>query len=256
MATVYAQINHQNERDLLLMESIAIPLSLIVLVWVFGGLLAAALPMAVGLLAIAGSMAVLRAITFITDVSIFALNLSTALGLALAIDYTLLIVSRYRDELAEGSEPDEALIRTMTTSGRTVLFSAVTVALSMSATALFLMSQWLGGRHRHGDRPDPRVVCQGRVSVRRPDRPALHAVRQYRLHVQHRALRRQSAVLKRHDFCSARHHASGHRWSGTVLRKPVPTSEQSSNWGTDGECCKVLNFRCFDFVREFLQIWS
>src|ERR1700756_4326380 len=139
MAMVYAQINHQNERDLLLMESIAIPVSLIVLVWVFGGLLAAAVPMAVGLLAIAGSMAVLRVITFSTDVSIFALNLSTALGLALAIDYTLLIVSRYRDELAEGSDRREALIRTMTTSGRTVLFSAVTVALSMSATALFPM---------------------------------------------------------------------------------------------------------------------
>jgi RND superfamily putative drug exporter len=72
-------------------------------------------------------------------VSIFALNLSTALGLALAIDYTLLIVSRYRDELAEGSDRNEALIRTMATSGRTVLFSAVTVALSMSATVAFPM---------------------------------------------------------------------------------------------------------------------
>ena len=80
------------------------PLSFLVLVWVFGGLLAAALPMAVGVLAILGSMAVLRAITFFTDVSIFALNLTTAMGLALAIDYTLLIVSRYRDELAEGAD--------------------------------------------------------------------------------------------------------------------------------------------------------
>ena len=139
MAMVYAQINHQNERDLLLMESIAIPLSLLVLVWVFGGLLAAALPMAVGLLTIAGSMAVLRAITFSTDVSIFALNLSTAMGLALAIDYTLLIVSRYRDELAAGAGREEALIRTMATAGRTVLFSAITVALSMAVMALFPM---------------------------------------------------------------------------------------------------------------------
>ena len=68
--------------------------------------------------------------------SIFALNLSTALGLALAIDYTLLIISRYRDELAEGIGREEALIRTMATAGRTVLFSAVTVALSMSAMVL------------------------------------------------------------------------------------------------------------------------
>jgi RND superfamily putative drug exporter len=111
----------------------------VVLIWVFGGLLTAALPMALGALAVVGSMAVLRLVTFATEVSIFALNLSTALSLALAIDYTLLIVSRYRDELAEGSDRDEALIRTMATSGRTVLFSAVTVALSMSATALFPM---------------------------------------------------------------------------------------------------------------------
>ena len=84
-------------------------------------------------------MSVLRLITFTTDVSIFALNLSTAMGLALAIDYTLLIISRYRDELAEGSDRDEALIRTMATAGRTVLFSAMTVALSMSAMVLFPM---------------------------------------------------------------------------------------------------------------------
>jgi RND superfamily putative drug exporter len=138
-AMEYAQINTQNQDDLLVMEIIALPLSFLVLVWVFGGLLAAALPMALGALAVVGSMTVLRLVTYATDVSIFALNLSTALGLALAVDYTLLIVSRYRDELAEGSDRNEALIKTMATSGRTVLFSAVTVALSMSATALFPM---------------------------------------------------------------------------------------------------------------------
>jgi putative drug exporter of the RND superfamily len=138
-AMEYAQINKQNQEDLLLMEMIAIPLSFLVLIWVFGGLLTAALPMSLGALAVVGSMSVLRLVTYTTEVSIFALNLSTALGLALAIDYTLLIVSRYRDELAEGGDRDQALIRTMVTSGRTVLFSAVTVALSMSATALFPM---------------------------------------------------------------------------------------------------------------------
>ena len=136
---VNAQINSQLQRDLLLMESIAIPLSFLVLVWVFGGLLAAALPVAVGLMAILGSMAVLRFITFSTDVSNLAPNLSTAMGLALAIDYTLLIISRYRDELAEGGGPNTALIRTMTTAGRTVLVSATTVALSMAALILFPM---------------------------------------------------------------------------------------------------------------------
>ncbi len=139
VAMTYVQINAQSEKDLLMMEAIAIPLSFIVLVWVFGGLTAAALPLAVGGFAILGSMAVLRATTYITDVSIFAMNLTIAMGLALAIDYTLLIISRYRDELAEGADRDQALIRTMTTAGRTVLFSALTVALSMAAMVLFPM---------------------------------------------------------------------------------------------------------------------
>lgn len=139
VAMLYAQVNQQSEHDLLLMESIAIPVSFLVLVWVFGGLLAAALPIAVGLIAIVGSMSVLRLITAATEVSVYALNLSTALGLALAIDYTLLIVSRYRDELAVGTAPDQALVRTMTTAGRTVLFSATTVALSMAVMVLFPM---------------------------------------------------------------------------------------------------------------------
>lgn len=138
-AMIYVQINGQSEKDLLMMESIAIPLSFLVLVWVFGGLLAAALPLAVGGFAILGSLAVLRGFTMVTDVSIFALNLTVAMGLALAIDYTLLIVSRYRDELADGADPDRALVRTMVTAGRTVLFSAMTVALSMVAMVLFPM---------------------------------------------------------------------------------------------------------------------
>ncbi|MGV0745402.1 MMPL family transporter [Mycolicibacterium sp. XJ870] len=135
----YVQINGQSEKDLLMMESIAIPLSFLVLVWVFGGLLAAALPLAVGGFAILGSLAVLRLFTMVTDVSIFALNLTVAMGLALAIDYTLLIISRYRDELAEGADAETALVRTMVTAGRTVLFSAMTVALSMAAMVLFPM---------------------------------------------------------------------------------------------------------------------
>jgi len=139
VAMTYVQINNQSEKDLLMMESIAIPLSFVVLVWVFGGLLAAALPLVVGAVAILGSMAVLRAVTMVTDVSIFALNLSIAMGLALAIDYTLLIISRFRDECADGTDRERALVRTMVTAGRTVLFSALTVALSMVAMVLFPM---------------------------------------------------------------------------------------------------------------------
>lgn len=138
-AMIYKQINQQTMRDLIRMESIAIPLTFLVLVWVFGGLIAAALPLLVGLMAILGAMSVLRLFTFFTEVSIFALNITTALGLALAIDYTLLILSRYRDETAGGADPHTALVRTMCTAGRTVLFSAVTVALSLSALLLFPM---------------------------------------------------------------------------------------------------------------------
>ena len=138
-AMTRVQVNSQSEKDLLLMESIAMPLSFVVLVWVFGGVMAAALPLAVGGFAILGSLAVLRAITYATDVSIYALNLTVAMSLALAIDYTLLIVSRFRDELADGADRNQALIRTMATAGRTVLFSAMTVALSMMALMLFPM---------------------------------------------------------------------------------------------------------------------
>lgn len=139
IAMVNTQITEQSQRDLLVMESIAIPFSFLVLVWVFGGLLTAALPVVVGVMAILGSLAVLRLITFATDVSVFALNLCMAMGLALAIDYTLLMVSRYRDELADGASAEDALVQTMVTAGRTVVFSATTVALPMSTLVLFPM---------------------------------------------------------------------------------------------------------------------
>ncbi|OSC42511.1 MMPL family transporter [Mycobacterium decipiens] len=138
-AMIYAQVNDRTELDLLRMELIAIPLSFVVLVWAFGGLIAAVVPIGVGVLAILGSLSVLRLITYATDVSIYALNLTMAMGLALAIDYTLLIISRYREELAAGSTGDDAIARTILTAGRTVGFSAFTVALSMAALTLFPM---------------------------------------------------------------------------------------------------------------------
>jgi len=139
-AMVNLQITEQSKRDLLLLEAIVVPLSFLVLIWVFGGLFAAALPVFVGVMAILGSLAVLRAVTFVTDVSIFALNLTTAMGLALAIDYTLLMISRYRDELADGRNREEAVVTMMVTAGRTVLFSAVIVALSMAVMVIFPMN--------------------------------------------------------------------------------------------------------------------
>jgi RND superfamily putative drug exporter len=136
-ALTYSEAQEQTERDLVLMESIAIPVSFLALVWVFGGVFGAALPLTIGVFAILGSLAVLRFVTLFTDVSVFALNLTVAMGLALAVDYSLLIVSRYRDEIADGATPDQALVRSISTAGRTVVFSALTVALSMSAMVLF-----------------------------------------------------------------------------------------------------------------------
>ena len=136
-AMVYLQITRQTLRDVLIMESIAVPLSLLVLVWAFGGLAAAVLPIVVACVSIVASIAVLRAIALWTDVSIFALNLTTALGLALAIDYTLLILSRFRDEVAGGADRDRALRTTMTTAGRTMSYSGLVVTLSMAAMVLF-----------------------------------------------------------------------------------------------------------------------
>lgn len=137
LASAYHQVNLATTHDLKIAEAIAVPLTVIALVWVFGSLVAALLPLAVGLSSIIGTMAILRALAAITPVSVYALNMTTALGLALAIDYSLFVVSRYREELRGGSAPEAAVRRTMQTAGRTVLFSALTVGLSLAAMLVF-----------------------------------------------------------------------------------------------------------------------
>ncbi|MFH8841174.1 MMPL family transporter [Streptomyces sp. NPDC017868] len=125
------------QEDLLRAELIALPLTLILLVVVFGSAVAALLPLGVGIVAILGTNAVLRGITEFTDVSVFAQNLTTALGLGLAIDYALFVVRRYREELAAGADTYTAVRATLRTAGRTVLFSALTVAVSLAAMLVF-----------------------------------------------------------------------------------------------------------------------
>lgn len=137
IAAVYHDVTEQITHDLAVAEAVAVPLSLIVLILVFGSLIAASLPVMVGLFAIAATLAILRVVTLFTDVSIYALNMTTAMGLALAIDYSLFIVSRYREELAAGLEPVAATTRAVQTAGRTVLYSAVTVALSLAVLSVF-----------------------------------------------------------------------------------------------------------------------
>ncbi|MEV6164657.1 MMPL family transporter [Streptomyces sp. NPDC052052] len=125
------------QEDLLRAELIALPVTLVLLIMVFGSAVAALLPLGVGIVAILGTNAVLRGITEFTDVSVFALNLTTALGLGLAIDYALFIVRRFREELAAGAAPRSAVGATLRTAGRTVLFSALTVAVSLAAMLVF-----------------------------------------------------------------------------------------------------------------------
>ncbi|MFB8140599.1 MMPL family transporter [Streptomyces parvus] len=125
------------QEDLLRAELIALPVTLVLLVMVFGSAVAAMLPLAVGIVAILGTNAVLRGLTEFTDVSVFAMNLTTALGLGLAIDYALFIVRRFREELATGADTRAAVGTTLRTAGRTVLFSALTVAVSLSAMLVF-----------------------------------------------------------------------------------------------------------------------
>ena len=137
-ATVHT-VNQLTTSDLAKSEAIAIPITVIVLIWVFGSFIASLLPLVVGISSIIGTMALLRGLGRLTDVSIYALNMTTAMGLALAIDYSLFIISRYREEIRRGVEPDEAIRTTMRTAGRTVLFSALTVGLSLSAMLVFPM---------------------------------------------------------------------------------------------------------------------
>ncbi|MFI5746739.1 MMPL family transporter [Streptomyces sp. NPDC051644] len=125
------------QEDLLRAEMIALPVTLVLLVMVFGSAIAALLPLGVGIVAILGTNAALRGITEFTDVSVFAQNLTTALGLGLAIDYALFIVRRFREELAAGADTRAAVGATLRTAGRTVLFSALTVAVSLAAMLVF-----------------------------------------------------------------------------------------------------------------------
>ena len=132
-----ADLATQIGRDLGLAEGIAVPIILLLLVFAFRTVVAALLPLAVGVIAIFGTFALLYVLGSTTDVSIYAVNLTTALGLGLAVDYALLMVSRFREELAGGLDVPDAVVRTMRTAGRTIVFSAATVAAALAVLMVF-----------------------------------------------------------------------------------------------------------------------
>ncbi|WP_433709863.1 MMPL family transporter [Nocardia sp. CA-084685] len=137
----YAMLLHetvqQSEKDAVLGESIAFPITLIALLFVFGGLVAASLPLVIAAVTVMITMGALWLITLFADLAATATNVATLLGLGLAIDYSLLIISRYRDELAAGAATAPAVAATMRSAGRTVAFSAVTVAVALSGLLFF-----------------------------------------------------------------------------------------------------------------------
>jgi trehalose monomycolate/heme transporter len=142
-------IEDQVAHDIMTAELLAMPILLVLLVIIFGSLVAASTPLLVGSLAILGAFTVVRVITMFTEVSIFSINIITILGLGLAIDYALFMVSRFREELDKGQPVPDAVSRTMATAGRTVAVSGIIVMLALSGLLIFpqllLHSMGFGG---------------------------------------------------------------------------------------------------------------
>jgi uncharacterized membrane protein YdfJ with MMPL/SSD domain len=135
---VYTDVNKETKKDLAKAELVSMPFVLLLSLIIFRSLTAALMPVLVGLVAVVGARAVIAFINSLVEVSIFAPNIITLIGLGLAIDYALFVVSRFREEIAK--TPDDtrgALVTTMATAGRTVTFSALTVAASMSSLLVF-----------------------------------------------------------------------------------------------------------------------
>jgi uncharacterized membrane protein YdfJ with MMPL/SSD domain len=148
-AVAQEQVNSQVEEDLKKAEMLAFPLLFLLSLLFFRSLIASVLPLMIGGLAIVGTFLILRIASEFGSISIFALNLTTALGLGLAIDYSLFIVSRYREEIAKSGPGLEAMRRVLATAGRTVFFSSLTVAAALASLLVFpqrfLYSMGLGG---------------------------------------------------------------------------------------------------------------
>ena len=130
-------ITEKISKDLTISEAISIPLTFILLAFVFGAMVASAMPLIVGVAAILGAFFILFLFTLFTDVSIYALNLTTGMGLGLGIDYALLIVNRFREELHHGKSVEDSVVNTMATAGKTVFYSGLTVLVTLLSLTFF-----------------------------------------------------------------------------------------------------------------------
>ena len=151
---VFNDVNHTVSKDIARAEGLSMPIVFILCLLIFGSVVSALMPTLVGSVAVFGAFAIVRLMTMATDVSIFSINVITLLGMGLAIDYSLFVVSRFREELARQPGTDRehvnaAVSATMATAGRTVLFSGLIVAASLSSLLIFpqnfLRSMGFGG---------------------------------------------------------------------------------------------------------------
>jgi putative drug exporter of the RND superfamily len=212
--TVYASgagvithsINSKISKDLALAEAISIPLTFILLVFVFGALVASAMPLVVGISAILGAFFIIFLLTLFTSVSIYALNLITGLGLGLGIDYALLIVNRFREELHEGKSVEESVAITVSTAGKTVFYSGLTVFVTMLSLTLFPLS-FLKSFGYAGTSVVALAVAGALIPL-----PAILAMLGHKVD---KGVVRKSAITPKADG----------RWAATarlVMRRPIP----------------------------------
>jgi uncharacterized membrane protein YdfJ with MMPL/SSD domain len=219
-AVAQEQVNKQVEKDLQRAEMLAFPLLFLLSLLFFRSLVASVLPLLIGGLAIVGTFLILRIASEFASISVFALNLTTALGLGLAIDYSLFVVSRYREEIARTGPGAAAMRRVLATSGRTVFFSALTVAAALASLLVFpqrfLYSMGLGGA----------LVVLFAALISLTVLPAILTLLGPRVNAG------APAFLKRRADADARPTESGfwYRLSRFVMRRPIPVATLSAGF--------------------------
>jgi RND superfamily putative drug exporter len=217
-AVAQEQVNKQVEKDLQHAELLAFPLLFLLSLLFFRSLVASVLPLLIGGLAIVGTFFILRIASEFASISVFALNLTTALGLGLAIDYSLFVVSRYREEIARSGPGAAAMRRVLATSGRTVFFSALTVSAALASLLVFpqrfLYSMGLGGA----------LVALFAALISLTVLPAILTLLGPRVNAG------APAFLKRRADRDARPTESGfwYRLSRFVMRRPIPVATLSA----------------------------
>ncbi|HEU4738494.1 MAG TPA: MMPL family transporter [Solirubrobacterales bacterium] len=217
-AVAQEQVNKQVEEDLKKAELLAFPLLFLLSLLFFRSLVASVLPLMIGGLAIVGTFLILRLASEVGSISIFALNLTTALGLGLAIDYSLFIVSRYREEIAKSGPGLEAMKRVLATAGRTVFFSSLTVAAALASLLVFpqrfLYSMGLGGA----------LVALFAALISLTVLPAVLTLLGARVNAgAPKFLQRRAAADARPD-----EHGFWYRLSRFVMRRPLPIATLSA----------------------------